>query len=227
MADDWPDRQAGGSEDDFGSANYGSDFDDRGLQQPKQGMSTAVKVLLVLGIIAVLFGCLCCGGVIWVASRQKVSEDPQETRETAREILGTDVPDELFAPVATINFDMFVMTMKMAVFTVKGAEGEMFIMEMNVPQQDGGEQAMENALRQQSPQNQRALVVESSEAKSITVRGQEVDFLFVKGKDNAGKAFREVRGTFTGNTGTVLLILQIEESAYDEGRIIEFLESIQ
>lgn len=230
MADDWserPDDPGNEFGDAAGRDEFRDDYGDPRMTPPKQGMSTAVKVLLILGIVAGLFGCLCCGGIVWVASKQKVSEDPQATRETARDILGTDVPQDLFAPAATMNVDVFVMTMKLAIFNVQGGEGELFIMEMKAPQQQGGDQALENALRQQSPQNQRNLIVESTETKTLTVRGQEEDFLFVRGKDNSGKAFREVRGTFPGNTGTVLLLLQVEESAYDEDRVIEFLESIQ
>ena len=66
-----------------------------------------------------------------------------------------------------------------------------------------------------------------TETRAIPIKGRDVNFVFAKGKDGNGKAFREVRGTFPGNDGTVLILLQIEDKAYDEDEFVKFLESIK
>jgi hypothetical protein len=64
---------------------------------PKRGMSTAVKVLLILGGIFGVLAALCCGGGFYVYNRIKnsVTSDPAKVAAIQQEIMDIDIPDGL------------------------------------------------------------------------------------------------------------------------------------
>jgi len=216
--DDWP--------DDGGHNAHGA-MDDLIGRPQKPGMSTLMKVMLVLLLICGLICCGCCGGAWFWGSQQDFDmENPDGAREVAREVLKQPVPEDMFVPKGSMSFGFFsFFEMKMGLFEAAGGEGILMIMKMKIPQQEGQEQEIEQAFKGQTAQHSESLIIESSESKTLNVKGiGEVDFLFSKGKQaDSNKVFRQIQGGLPSPGGGALFLLQVEESIYDEAAIIEWL----
>jgi len=216
--DDWP--------DDSGH-NVRDPMDDLIGKPQKSGMSTLMKVMLVLVLICGLVCCGCCGGLWFWGSQQELDMDnPAGARAVAQEVLKQPVPEEMFVPKGSMDIGFFsLFEMKMGLFEAKGGDGMLMIMKMRMPQQSGQEQEMEQALKSQTAQHSESLTIESSESKTLNVKGiGEVNFLFSKGKQpESDKDYRQIQGVLPSSGGGALFLLQVEESIYDEAAIIEWL----
>jgi hypothetical protein len=210
-------------------------FDSR--QQPqetKQGMSTGMKVLIVLLCMGGGMFVLCCGGGIFFFSKSANSstEDPREVIAITQDIVEITIPEQ-FVPQGGINLDIIFMQMKVAAYTSTSGDGMLMIMEMNVsgltPEQQ--EPEIRKAMRQQmGNQNfgEQELDLIKTETRTFTIRGKEIDFKFAEAEDpNTKTAYRQVTGVFPGKGGTAFLRLQIEEEGYDENAVVKMIESIK
>ncbi|MEO1996111.1 MAG: hypothetical protein ABGZ17_12635 [Planctomycetaceae bacterium] len=207
--------------------NASDPMDDLIGRPQKSGMSTWLKVLLVIFGVFGLVCCGCCGGAWYWFSQQELDMDnPAGARAVAQEVLKQSVPEDMFEPKGSLDFSFFsLFEMKMGLFEAKNGDGVLMIMKMAVPQQPGQEEQFEQALRGQSAQNSKRLVIESSETKTLKLKGiGEVAFQFSKGKETStNKDYREIQGVLPSPGGGALFLLQMEDEIYDEAAIIEWL----
>lgn len=227
--DDWLQDESESQPRGFGGP---AEPDARQRRPPAAGMSPMLKILVVLGILAVVSCCVCCGlGFYWMSNQQIVPrEDEALARTTAREILGNDVPEQLFRPTFVSSMDLLVFKMRMVICqpVSEGTAGAMLLIEMQLPDNVEMRGELEPSLNQQQVQHSRKLDIESSETRTFQVRGEDVDFRFAKGIDRSNnKVFHEVEGLIPTPAGIAKLIIQIEADGYDETQIVEFLESLK
>ncbi len=230
--DNWP--------DDFDDASFDKQDSRREPQDPwsdelyppqKSGMSTGMKVLILL--LCLGGGCmlLCCGGIVYIWSQIEWTQgDPVAAARAAAEIASIDVPDQ-FQPTDSMKmeFPFGLMRMKVVSYKSTAGEGGLVLTEMqiaNVPLQEQ-EAQFRQQLREQGIDD-RQLVVKESKSRTFKIRGRQVTFLFAQAKDaQSGAAFRQVSGTFPGKEGTAFLLLQIEEKSYDEEAVVKMIKSIK
>jgi hypothetical protein len=195
---------------------------------PKQGMSTGVKVLIILLCIFGGIALLCCGGMIYVGYKFKnaASEDPTVVKEVTKKIADIDIPPN-FHPVRSIDVS-FWMKMRVVVYETKGRTGTLLLMEFSVP--NASEQDMRQSLNQQGQgQNVRNLQIKKTETKPFKIRGQDVEFTFAEAVESKSKvAYRQVKGAFPGKEkGAVMLMLQVQEKEYNEAAVVKMIKSIK
>ena len=199
----------------------------------KKGMSGGMKILLILLAVAGVCLVLCCGVGFYFARQvgQTMSTDATVIQERTREMADIEIPPQ-FTPTMSMAIQIpLAPKIMMAVYTPAGAEGQLMLMQLDMPMdqaQLNDEQQLEQMMRQSGQQGQqRDLEITETEARTFTINGQDVTFQFGKGTDqNSGDEFRQVVGAFPGKTGTVILMLQAEESAWDEAAVVQMLESL-
>lgn len=214
------------------------DFHD--APQPKQGMSSTAKVLLILGSIGGLALLVCCGVGAFVVYRFKdsvsVATTPAAVRQQTQEIMQVEVPDE-FPPMMGMKFKFGPVDMRYAIYGTQGNDASMLlIMEMkSMPGQGQGDaRQMRDQMLQGMRQNQQQhgqqmvnVVEESSESRDFTINGQKVPFEFIKGKNAVdGTAYRQVVGVIPSGDGFIMIMLTTPESQYDEDKVVKMIESI-
>jgi len=214
------DEQSRGGWDDEGGA----------LRPKKKGMSATMTVVIILGCIAGGGFLLCCGGAVWWISSNKPTMDPQEVMAITKEIVEIEIPDD-FQPTMGMNVNVFGMAkVKMAQYDTKSGEGALILMSMEIAAA-GGQAAQEAQMRQQLQQQRQGdpnLRIKKSEPREFEIRGEKVDFNFAETENmDNGDPWRQVTGTFAGKDGTVMLMLKIDEEAYDEDVVIKMIESIK
>ena len=217
--------------------------DDLQAEQPqKRGMSSTAKVLLVLGSIAGVCMLACCGGVAFFGFKFKdvikavadsTSKDPAVVKQRTEEIVHIDIPEE-FKPVATWGVPLGAFSMKQFIYqNASSPNSVLVIMETNQPLQPGQDpkQQREEMLQgmrqsQQMSSMNMDMQEESRETREFTIDGEEVPFEFIKGKAH-GVPARKVVGIFPGRQGTIMLILMVAESDYNDEKIVKMVKSIR
>ena len=210
--------------------NFDEQFDSRERpRKTKQGMSTGMKVLIVLLCFGGGMIVLCCGVGVYFFSKasSRLTEDPREVVAITQDIVDIEIPVQ-FAPQSGMDLDIIFMQMKIVSYTSMGANGLLWIMEMKVsgltPEQQ--EPEMREAMQGQDF-GEMKLNVKKSESRTFTIRGKEIDFQFAEAENSRGDAYRQVTGVFPGKEGTAFLMLQIEEEGYDEDAVVKMIESIK
>jgi hypothetical protein len=218
---------------DFGDEqqDWTDDRFDAQRKEPKPGMSTGMKVLIILLCVGGLGFLLCCGGIFYFASKvdMEFNDDPTVIRKVTAEIVDIEIPD-LFEPKASVSMNVFVVEMKMVVYGAKDEKGILMITEMDTPTAEGNEQQQAQMRKSMQQQNfgEKNLTTKRSESREFEVRGETVKFQFAEAEDEAsGTAYRQVTGAFPGKEGNTFLMLQIEEEQYDEEAVVKMLESIK
>jgi hypothetical protein len=196
---------------------------------PKRGMSTGMKVLIILLCVFGGFALLCCGGGVYMAYKFKnaFSEDPVVVKDVTKKIADIDIPAS-FHPVGTMNINMFFMKMRFVVYETKAKTGMMMLMEVSAP--NASEEDLRRSLNQQGQgQNVRDLQVKKTETKTFTIRGQKAEFTFSEAVEPKSKAaYRQVKGSFPGrDKGAVMLMLQVPEKEYNEAAVVKMINSIK
>jgi hypothetical protein len=213
--------------------------------QPKKGMSSTSKVLIILGSIGGLCLLACCGGGAFLFYKAKdmvsFSQDPATVKKSTEEIVLIDVPAE-FTPAQSMKFSMMGMSMKWAIYSKGGSQDAMLmLMEMNQPGmagQGGGGKAqrdqMLQAMRQQQAQQGGAgqfntqINEQSVKTRKFKINGETVEFDFIEGTRPGGGGVRQVVGVFPSKGGGfVMLMLIIPEEGYDEEAIVKMIKSIR
>lgn len=228
------------TDDNWDDDRYGDEdrFDDqldssRRPRKTKKGMSTGIKVVIVLVCVFGGLFVLCCGVGIYFMPNfdQSVTESPEEVTAITQDIVDIEIPEEHFLPQMGMDLDMVFMQMKMAAYTSKEGDGMLMIMEMKVAGSTPEEQEaqMREQMRSQNFGEKDLIVNEDEiETRTFTIQGKEIEFRFAKAKDpETGTAYRQVSGVFPGKGGTAFLMLQIEEEGYDEDVIVKIIESIK
>lgn len=199
----------------------------------KKGMSGGVKILLILLAVAGICLVLCCGVGFYFARQvgQSMSTDATVIEARTREMADIEIPPQ-FTPTMSMAIKIpMAPKMLIAMYTPAGAEGQLMLMQIDMPMDQGqlnSEEQLDQMMRQSGQQGQqRQLEITETEARTFTINGQDVTFQFGKGTDrNSGDEWRQVVGAFPGKTGTVILMLQVEESAWDEDAVVQMLESL-
>lgn len=196
---------------------------------PKNGMSTGVKVLLVLSGAGLLCMLLCCGGLFYVAKQAdfKMTEKKEEIIEIQNDITDITIPDS-FKPQAGMSVNVVGTRIRMAIYEEENKQGALILMSLGML--DDGmvdmEQEFRKSLKQQN-QNQRELNITKEEQREFTIKEQKVKFNFAEGTDKNGKEFHQITGVFSGNNGAAFLFLQVASENYNEEEIVKMIESIK
>jgi len=194
---------------------------------PKRGMSTGLKVLLILGGLFGLLTVLCCGGVFYFVNKvaNAFTNDPAQIAAIQEEVIDIETPPGV-APQSGLDVGFFGFEVKMAIYA--GERNEM-LMIMQMPGM-----VTEAEMRQKMDENfqkqgrKKELEIQSREVRRINIDGQEVPFEFATGTDqDSGETIRMVTGTFPGRGGTAMLLYIVRESEWDEEEVMTMLRSIR
>ena len=210
-----------------------------GGMPPKVGMSTPVKVLIILCIVFGGLAVVCCGGmaimVPMFASKMKesVSDSPQQVVAKTAEMAKIDVPAELAPKTA---FDMKVpftdqRMMLWVVYTDQKGDSMLMLFAMGnmmaQQNQDQMRQSIDQSLQQQN-MRQEQITIEQTSTKEREINGQQATFTIQKGKGKDSKTERiQVSGVFQGKTGPVMLMMNVDAQKISEDEIVKMLDSIQ
>lgn len=212
--------------------------DNRGFDDAppaKKGMSTGVKILIGLLAGGGVFALICCGGLFYLGQKviDSAVETPEEVRQVSESIVHMEVP-ERFTPKLGIKFELFGVGMAMARYIDEDSKSVITLMQTSQPGGDAPEHEMERieeSLDQQGLGDQfRKAEIENAEVepRNLTIRGKEVEFKFVKGQNaETGEELRQIMGTFPGNGGAAILLIQIPAESYNEDEIVQMIESIE
>ena len=197
--------------------------------QPKKGMSTGVKVLLILMGVGSIVLLLCCGGIFMAVknSEFKVTEKKEDIIGIQNEIVQITIPDS-FKPQMGMSMNIVGTNVRMAVYEEEAKQGALVLMSLGIPN-DGMvdmEQEFRKSMKQQN-QNQRELTITKTEEREFTIKGQKVKFDFAEGTDQNDNKFHQVQGVFAGKNGPAFFFLQIADESYNEEQIVKIIESIK
>jgi len=229
--DDWPPRQDEGYDRDFGEPPR------------KPGMSTAMKVLLIILGVSGFFALLCCGGMLWFYSQVElaISEQPADAKAMLDQLVEIDLPAG-FQPKGTMSADFLVMQFRIATYERVPAEegdkeappqGALMIGEIDsrIGNNDLRQQQLQldQALQQQGRDGpNRHLEIHTRKTRKFKIRGEESKFEFAEGEDKkTGEKFRQVSGDFPGKDGRAFLIFQVAEELWNEDEVVKMIESIK
>lgn len=198
---------------------------------PKPGMSSGVKILLILLGVGSLCMLLCCGGLFWAAKQtdfsMEVTEKKDEIISIQNEITDITIP-ETFEPQAGVSFNILGKGVRMAIYNQASKQGMLTLISFSIP--DDGmidmEKEFRNSLNQQN-QNQRELKITNSKPREFTIKDKKVNFTFAEGTDANDQEFRQVTGVFPGKNGPAFLMLQVLAEDYNEEEIVKMIESIK
>jgi hypothetical protein len=193
-------------------------------QKPKK--SLAVRLLIAFSILGALMCCGCCGFGVWWAQSIEPNTDPAAVQGVARDLLKREVPADLFSPEMTLEMKFFsLFQMRMGLFSSQQGEGVLMLIQMRFPTLAGQEAQIEQGMRQQKAQGSKQLIIEETETRMLDLPEiGEVPFQFSRGKDpQSNKDFRQIEAVLPSEGGAAMFLLQLEESAYDEARILEWL----
>ena len=229
-----------GKDDTMSTQEPYVDPNEMSIQPPKEGMSSGMKTLLIVGIIFGLLILLCCGGLvgvgIWTAQYMgdAMSQDPTVIAECTAQFVEMEIPSQ-FAPV--MSFDMTVpfsddTLMVWVVYADESSNSMLMMASLGamMAQQSQGDvrRQLEQSMRQQGVAAGEGVDEWESSVKEIEVRGEPVAFNFAVGENaDTGAQRIEVSGMFEGQSGPVMLILSADAKVIDEQAVVEMIESIK
>lgn len=204
---------------------------ERSQRPPKQGMSTAVKVILILFAVFGGGALLCCGGFVYFAYRMMptVTERPEEVIAAQKELADITLLPEL-KPKMAATMDNFFVDGKLIMFASDDAKSNLmlFKIKLKVGNDPNQEAQIREAMQKESGSDNRRLDSEKTETRKITVKGVEEEFSFISGEDPKTKRkVRRITGTFQGKTGDVHLLYQTDEESYKEEDAVKMIESVK
>jgi hypothetical protein len=198
---------------------------------PKAGMSSGMKVFLIL--VAVLGTCcvVCCGvvGYFIYSVVPKVSQNPAEINAARDDMAQITLPAG-FEPGNMFKMDNMMFSMTAIEYRNPAIQGEITLAQFrmkvgNAKQQD---EQMHQQLERQGFGNPKHLTNTKSETKTVEIKGKDCNFTFRQGTDpGTHKKMREISGAFQGKQAPVFLMIQMDESAYKEDAIVKMLEAIK
>lgn len=213
----------------------------------KEGLSTTVKVLLIVGGVGTLFILLCCGGAFLLVGRfenilkeQGINlrdfaenahvTDPDAIRERTQKIVKIEIMPG-FEPQQAVD----IVVMKFVQYGKANDANSVLMLMAFSNKFTGGQKPtqdeMLNAFRQQQARQGDAagnnVAVQETETRELMVRGQKVAFQFIKGiNETTGAVVREVLGSFPTQNGIGMLMLVVPEDEYDEPAVLKMIDSI-
>ncbi|HTN03124.1 hypothetical protein [Planctellipticum variicoloris] len=209
-------------------------WDDEAPAQPKRGMSTFSKFLLVFGIVGGMGMLACCGvcGFVGYSFAPNVSTNPQQVAAKGAEICEITLPAD-YEGRQSMEIDNFMMLMRLVHFERTDGKGRLMLMEV-LPRmgdekdfKEGFQKGFAESFDEKQDQFH-TLVNTSSETKTFQLGGQEAEFVFEKGDDAGSKTtLHQVRGSFTGKQGMVTFTLELEDSVWNQDEVEAIIQSIR
>ncbi len=217
--------------DDFEDDVYQDDLDGKRPRRrrapQKTGMSTGFKVMIALLVIFALGMCACCGVGVYLAKQaMNFTDDPAKIAAIQQKIADIDLPEDM-APAMGGSMNLGLFQMDLAGY---GQEGGKFLMLMQMQITGAEEAEVERQFRQQANrQGDNDIAINKSEVRTLTVDGEEREFVFAEGTmdvDGAQKAVHQVTGMFSARDGYGYLFLIVPTEEWDEEAVIHMIESI-
>ncbi len=209
-----------------GGNTFGSDpssFPEGG--PPKRGMSTGVKVLLILGGVFGVVAVLCCGVAIYLYNQfaKSVTKDPAQVAAIQQKIVDINLPDG-FKPQAGFDWSLGIK-IQAAIYTRGGSEMLMLMQMPSTASEEEMQKQMQDSLEKQGKKQQ--VRVQSTEIREVNINGKEVSFQFTEGvQEGSDQPVRQVVGVFSGRDGTAMLMYMVPEDAWNEEEVMTMLKSI-
>ncbi|MCA9087001.1 MAG: hypothetical protein KDA90_00015, partial [Planctomycetaceae bacterium] len=169
--------------DEFEDDVYRDELDDdrpRRRRAPKSaGMSTGFKVVIALLVIFALGMCTCCGvGVYFARQAMNFTDDPAEIGAIQQKIADIELPEDM-APAMGGSMNLGLFQMDLAGY---GQQNGKFLMLMQMQISGAEEAEVERQFRQQAnQQGDKDIVIKKSEVRTLTVDGEEREFVFAEG----------------------------------------------
>jgi hypothetical protein len=193
---------------------------------PKRGMSTGMKVLLIVGGIFGVLAVVCCGVGYYVYDRiaNSVTSDPAKVAAIQEEIVSIRLPPG-FTAQGGMDLGLGPMKVKAAIYVRNGREMLMLMQMPGVASDEEMRKQMEETFEKQGQRQD--VKVRSREVRKIQINGQEYPFEFTQGVQGEDQhPVRQVIGVFPGKQGTAMLMYMCPEEDWDEEEVIEMLNSI-
>jgi hypothetical protein len=210
----------------------------QGYPPPKTGMGCGAKLLIFFGGLFLLFVLLCCGGFFgfgyWIKS--SVTTEPDAVRAVTQEITAIEVPAGM-EPTSAMNLHVPFSGRMLAVFAayadkdqknflMVGAMGDFLDVQMQAQFREGFEQSLRQQGVKQGGHEQ--LQDRQASQEKRTIRGQPAVFNIATGKSpGSGRPRIEVQGTFQGNTGAAMLLLEADSDQISKEQVLEMIDSIK
>jgi hypothetical protein len=188
--------------------------------------------LTVLGLGCGSLVAVCCGTcaiVGYVLFVPQIDQSPAEVERLTQEIVDMRLPDD-FEPQQALRWDNWLFAARICIYQHRQGRGALQLTEMTIKLGDPAvaeAQIRSQLAEQDSLAEIRVLKVDTSEEREFTLRGQPVQFLFDAGEDvSSATRYHEVSGQFPGKNGPAKLILQVEDTAWNEAAVVEMLNSL-
>ncbi len=203
---------------------------------PKTGMSGGAKLLIILGVGGGILVLLCCGGGIGMMvymGTSMISDKPDVVVAKTDEIIQIEIPDGLEPKMSfDVKFPIYGRIMLLVAYADEESSSflALFTLEKASASQNQEQmrRQMDQQLRQQGMGGQEEITIEESYTKDVEIRGETATFTISKGVgEDSGKPRIQVVGVFQGETGAVILMVNVDAEKYTEEQIVEMIESIE
>jgi glyceraldehyde-3-phosphate dehydrogenase/erythrose-4-phosphate dehydrogenase len=195
------------------------------------------KSWLGWGIGCAVVVLLCCGGgvaLMYFGARefqQAVNQDPVVIDAVARQIAEVDIPEE-FKPQMSIDLKVPVINRRIMTMAVYQAPaGNLMLAEFPGDLQEVNAEELQEKMKEQlDSQGQGGAEMEVSESHelSLEVRGQPAKFVIQHGENpQTNTELIQAMGTFKGETGVGMLIMQVEADQFSEEQVEQVIRSIR
>jgi hypothetical protein len=208
---------------------------------PREGMSTAGKILVGCGIGCGVLFLLCCGGIFatsWFGyewMKGAVDRDPAHVQTVLGEVATIDMPAGL-KPKAAIDMKLPFVDRRMLLAAVYTSEGDKEILgiaeffESSVAvDQKRLRQVIDQAMNEHDPDEDADddFHRDESHKLEIEIRGKPAQFLIEEGTAKSGQKLIRAMGEFEGHSGTAMLFLQVNADQHDLEQVEQTLKSIR
>ncbi len=195
----------------------------------RQRRSRLVWWLTAFGVVSLCCVLGCCVGWIGLAMvfGPIYTKEPSEVEAVAQRMAALQLPPH-FQPTWGWSADHSLMWFQMARFDHNAKRGLLLVGELHIrPMKNTLEQEQLQQLIEDSSPDLRLIDPKQSESRKLTIRGVEATFEIVTGEDRASTTkLRQVKGSFRGREGIVLLILQAEAEQLSDEAIEGLLSSL-
>jgi hypothetical protein len=206
-----------------------SDFDHFGQEPPARprGMSTAVKILLIL-VGGSVIGMLVCCGVGYYFVSNAFNMDPVKVQQMADDIATMDVPDYW-----TPFMSMHLAGVRMAFFNGKSELGILVLLDAAQGRMMGREEFEREMRRNVDEKMNRPGRLEPTieleeRREQFLIRGEPVQLLVrVSEGAQTGRTYNEVSGSFDGNKNLAFVYVKVPQDEFSEDEIRQMIESIR
>lgn len=201
----------------------------------KRGMSTAAKVLLILGCLVGLGVLGCCGVSFYFGYKMKdaFTQDPVKIRERTQAIVEISIPEVLIPDRAMELLGI----MQLVGYGAKGdqAYGHLIMVEMSktlVPNEQQARVQLSGQAEQQMQQlagSKRASgIPKPRDPIKVNIRGKDVHFDIADYPgSNGGPEMIKVSGLFEGKKGYCQLLMEVSRPLLTDQQIETMLKSIK